>query len=260
MMMALPRSVSRAGFAAVLRLSLRLALALTAVVLVSGCSADQDLRLESDGSGTVDAEISVHPMLRQYMADLTASVGQQGEFRLFQPEALSQSFAARSGVDLVSVSEENPGGVRLRAAFAGLEAVLASEAEEVQETVSFTRGDDGTTRLRIELDRRAVRAVLSLSPLSGSEAFSMVLPPAEDPMSPEEYVEYLAWAFEEYEQDRPVEEVIRGAEIEVRLHVPGSVVSQEGGTIRDEDTVAFSIDVVRLLTLPDPVVYQVVFR
>jgi hypothetical protein len=260
MMKALRRPVARRGVATVLRLSLGFA-ALAAVVLVSGCSADQDLRLESDGSGTVDAEISVHPMLRQYMADLTASVGQQGEFRLFQPEALSQSFAARSGVDLLSVSEENPGGgVRLRAGFVGLEAVLASEAEAVQETVSFTRRDDGTTRLRIELDRRAVRAVLSLSPLSGSEAFSMVLPPAEDPMSPDEYVEYLAWAFEEYEQDRPVEEVIRGAEIEVRLHVPGSVVSQEGGTIRDEDTVVFSIDVVRLLTLPDPVVYAVVFR
>lgn len=228
-------------------------------LLLSSCSVDQEVQLGTDAGGTTTLEITLEQVLTTYFTDLAASMGAGEERSIFVPEDIRRSFSARPGVTAERVAVPQPGTLELELSFTDIGSVVASEGEAVQRLVSVSQ-NDGETTVSFRVTPRTVRDALRLSPMYGSEAASFILPPESGSISASVYTEQLAWALEEYEQGRPIREVITGSTISLRVHVDGQVTSQRGGEQLSSTAVRFELPVVELLTVQEERLFQVSFR
>ncbi|MFP4374761.1 MAG: hypothetical protein ACLFPO_10555 [Spirochaetaceae bacterium] len=232
-------------------LSLLLSAALFALVQ---CSARQDITLSVDGRGTADIDIRLDEIFIRYLRDLSGSVGgDEDDLRIFDVEEIRRRLSERPGIEVESIGRAGPGLLSLSVSFDDVGALLA------RENTSFLtlERSGGRSRLEILVSRDAVEEALSYSPLEGSTATEMLLPPAE--MGTEEYTEYLVWALEEYEESEALRRKIAESSIELRVRVDGEITSQTGG-VRSGDVVTFDVPLVELLTRSSPRRYSVEFR
>ncbi len=164
---------------------------------------------------------------------------------------------------LVSAQAPNPDTLELEVKFSDVSRVFSSlkggsESVSAGQFATFTKS--GNTRtITVRVDRSDISAILGLTPLSGSVAANVLLPPKDYPMTAEEYVSYLSWALADYAKNGDVKPIIRNASIEVTVRVAGTVISQTGGTLQG-NSVRFSLPVVKLVTAEKPATYSVTFR
>ena len=232
-----------------------------AFCLLAGCSSSQRVDLALDGSGAARVEIRLSPVLASYLRDLTATVTgvePAANSPLFDIGSLREAFARYPGITLVDASTPRPDMLLLSVKFANAGSLLSRDGAGPEEFVTFTNRD-GLRTLSIRLDRAVVAELLRLTPLAGSAAGSVLLPPAGTQMSPEEYTSYLAWALESYASENDVKKAIRGSRVDVTVTVAGSILNAEGGSVSGRSA-AFSVPVVKLLTLQSPLVYALTFR
>lgn len=237
----------------------RIIVAVAAVALAlgaSGCSVRQDVTLAADGSGEAALSIALHPIMIEYMNDLTiAMTGVEAEYAIFDLEQLATSFAERDGVELTSLSRPARGALDLTVAFADVNEVFAREAGS---GVLTLERDGGAYLLTVRLDREAVRRFLEFAPEESMTTAQYLLPPEDGSVSHVEYRDELAWALEEYADRDAVERVLDEAMIEVRITPEGRILDQRGGRIGGE-SVVFTIPVLEVLTLGRERVYSVRF-
>jgi hypothetical protein len=233
--------------------------ALAAVVfLVAGCTVREELHVEADGSGTATVDIAVHPIMAAYYNDLLiAMTGVEGEYPLFDPVQIEESFAARPGIRLVSLRQESRLELTVVAAFDDLNDVFPADAA-ASSVLAFEQ--EGSTRtLRIRLDRAAVDRFLSFAPEETATMSEFLFPPVDGSVSREEFRDQMAWALEEYADPAVVTEVLETAEIAVVVRPEGDIVSQIGGRIVGE-TVVFHVPVLDILTITGEQIYSVTFE
>ncbi|WP_455382299.1 hypothetical protein [Salinispira pacifica] len=246
--------------------SLTAALLLGSALLVAflSCSSRQQVDLSVNGSGEAQVEIHLTPVLVSYLQDLAATVNGTAPSKsqpIFDLNALKAAFSRYPGLVLDQASTPGIGTLALWVRFADVSRLLDGANGRVADFVDFRRDGDLRT-LTVRLDRDVVDQLLTLTPLSGSVAGSVLLPPAGSSMSSEEYVSYLGWALEDYANgaDGPsIERIIRSSEVDVDITVEGRIVSAKGGKVKG-NVVSFSIPVVKLLTLSNALVYSVSFR
>ena len=236
---------------------LRLAPVLLALTLVfASCSVRQEMSLDGDGAGEASITVELHRVLLDYLADLSGFSG--GTIEVFDLAALRQRFADEPGLTLVAATTPRPNRLELQLRYDDIGRVFDAQQDAVREVFAFER-NGAERRLAIKLTPDAVRELLAFSPASDTMLADILLPPADQPMKEADYVDYLAWALEEYQQETPIPRIIRDASIEVSIRPAGSIVGQTGGRVQG-NRVVYDIRVVQLLTMQEPLEYSLTFR
>jgi len=241
------------------------AVALAAIVvsgaLLTGCSSRQQVDLSVNGSGTAQIRITLSPILVSYLQDLAATVAGvrvPADQPVFDLSALHTAFSRYPALALESASTPHPDTLDLSVRFRDVAKVFSAAMESGPRFATFS-DDGGTKTLSITVDRETIAAVLGLTPLSGSVAADVLLPPKGDSMSPDQYVSYLSWALEDYAKGQDIRKVIEDARIDLNIRVAGTVISQNGGR-QEGNTVIFSLPVTELVTLQKAANYSITFR
>lgn len=223
---------------------------------LAGCSVSQRLTVRGDGSGTAELDISIHPIMIAYYNDLMVAMsGVEGEFPIFDLDALRGTFDQRPGAELISLEQRGRGELEMTVAFSSVDAL--SESGE-SEFISFQQNGSRRT-IRVRLDRAAIDEFLQFAPEETVGMTQFLFPPADGSMSAAEFEEQMAWALEEYGSPDAVREALSSAVIEVRVEPQGRITSVEGGR-RNGDAVVFRIPVIEALTLQESRVYSLTFE
>ncbi len=230
-------------------------------VLGTACSVQQQVRTNPDLSAESDMEVRLSDEMLAYLLDLSGVLGvEPGEVSPFDLEQLALLMQEEPGLTLLHADIPENERLVLTVAADEIQQVLTEGPNRVEGLVSFEESEveGGVERtLILKLNDERVQQITGLSPVQEESAVDFLLPP--EAMGEDEYVEYLAWAMEEYEQDSPIEEVIRNAAIDLEIVVPGQLISVEGGRA-EENAAVFSERVVRLLTVRDVTRWSVTWR
>jgi hypothetical protein len=225
------------------------------IAFTAGCSANQEIYLDADGTGRAELDIRLDPVFTAYLSDVSAGLGAPEDAPLFDIEAIREEFSDRPGLTLETVVSPERSRLLIELRFESVEQILALEGRSLTRFVRFERTEN-FRRVAAEIDRRAIERFTALSGIDPLVVDSLM--PPDDGMSRREYQDHLAWALEEYARDRSLEEVFRDSRIETRLRPDGEVVRLEGGVVV-ESGVAFSTSLVDAVIAPTPLRYSLVF-
>lgn len=228
---------------------------LLGVVMFTGCSANQTIMLQEDGSGTALVEIALDPIFEAYLTDLTASFGGDESAVLFDMEAIRRSIAAQPGLSLTGLEAPSRSTLRLDLAFDSVDSLLRYQGRQMGLYLRFER-TESFRRLAARIDREAIDHFVRIAGIDPFVRDSLMPPP--DVTSAVEYRDYLAWALEEYRQDRGLDVVFRESRVVTVIFPAGSVVQVRGGEVND-DGVRFVTPLIEAVTTPEPFVYSLVF-
>ena len=96
-------------------------------------------------------------------------------------------------------------------------------------------------------------------PVMNQDLLSYFGPDPDSVISEDLYMEDLEFAFEEYLENRDIEEIMEDSVIKFTIKPEGEVLSVTGGTVIG-DRVVFSTPLIKFLTLNEPVYYRIEFR
>lgn len=229
------------------------------IVLLGGCSAQQDVRLAPDGSGQATTDITLDPVFASYLRDLSMGLGADQDAPLFDVAAVRAALGARPGISVLDVRETGERQLRVAVGFDSVEALLAAQSDMGGMPQRFLRFErtESFRRLAARIDRNAIAHLIGMA---GIDPFiSESLLPPEDGMSPADYRDYLAWAFEEYADGRPLDRVFGSSEVVTTVRPEGVVVQTRGGETTD-GAVRFTIPLVEAVTRREPLQYSLVYR
>jgi len=234
-------------------------------VMPAGCSAEQTVTLDGGMSGESRISLELSDYLVSYVQDLSASLGVQSD-RIFEPAAIEARLAQLDSIDLVELNVPETGRLEMTVAYDDLVAALEEPAK-----VGAGRGGagqsgyppplstgttaSGAVHLRLELTPQILDSVIAMSPWNGTLLADILLPPDRTTMSGEDYIDYLVWALEEYEDPEVIRESLQQAAVALQVRVPGRVQNQRGGR-RSSVGVLFNVPVVDLVTLEEERVYE----
>ena len=246
-----------------------------ATALSSACTATPELTITNDTAGHGDIDIVLSDFLVSYVRDLSATIGVESD-RVFDPAAVRGQFREFPEIELQRVAVPSAERLEMTIAFEDLAAALSAglsrgegaaagaEAPELLETRREPVNGETQVTLRLALTPELLDAVVALSPWDGTLLADILLPPDRTDMTGTDYVEYLVWALEEYEDPRVVRGALEAATVDVVIETPGRIVSQRGGRVREASgaagapaqAVRFRIPVVDLVTLEEARVYE----
>lgn len=230
------------------------AAALLILALFLGCSIKQNVELEADASGNLDMQIRLEPLFVQYIEDLSALTGDPLEGPVFNVEEIREEFAEREEVTLLAIDTPTRESLEMKLKFTSIEKVFSSE-EELQQSgiIRFEKVSQGYS-VRFHLDRRNFPAVMSFLPALQNPMFEGLGPQENDDTTEEEYYELMDLVLGEGGADS-----VRNSSIETKVTVKGTLVSQSGGTI-SPGGVTFTVPLIRVLLLDEPLDYSLVFK
>lgn len=221
-----------------------------------GCTAQQEILLEADGSGQARIEIVLDPVFAAYLVDLTATLGSaDSETSLFDLELVRATFEQEPGLTLLEATSPTPEELSLQVQFDSLSALIAVRDSRLSGAFRFERAQP-FSRLVSRVNRRTIENLVALAGIDPFVSESL-LPPEGD-MSASEYRDYLVWALEEYEQDRPIATVVNQSEIETRVTPAGEIIEVRGGR-RAGAAVVYRTSLLEAVTTRTPLEYSLVF-
>jgi hypothetical protein len=225
-----------------------------AVTALLSCTIKQQVDLEADASGTVSMQIRLEPVFVQYIEDLSALTGESFDGGIFNAEEIEKEFAEREDVTLLAIETPSPDTLNMKLEYTSIEEVFSSEQElRASGIIRFERVSQGYS-VRFHLDRENFPAVMTFVPALQNPLFEGLGPQENDDTTEEEYYELMDLALGEGGA-----ESVRNSYIETRVNVRGTLISQTGGTITPGG-VTFTIPLIRVLLLDEPLDYSLVFR
>lgn len=236
--------------------------AMCAFVLALGsCTVSGQLALRESASAETSLDVQLSEEFATYLLDLSGVLGMaDGPVSPFDLQALATAVDAEPGVRLVAADIPDPSRLSIRLDIEDLERAFTEGPTRIEGLVRLE--DTGPDRIMtVTLSRERIMELTSVTPVSEQSSIEFLLPP--EGMETGEYVEYLAWAMEEYETDTPIETIIRDARLTVRVTAPGEIVSVSGGVLddgADGQSAEFSERVVTLLTTDQPTSWSVRYR
>jgi hypothetical protein len=241
--------------AAPFRTLMLLVAVLSTALLATGCSATQTIAIDASGSGTVEMDIVLDEVFAAYLTDLYASFGADDDVSLFDTEAITASINAQPGLELTGIESPNARELSLDVAFASIDALIRYQGQPVEPFIRFERTEN-FRRLSATVNRLAVDHMTRIAGIDPLIRESML--PPDDAMTSSEYRDYLAWALEEYTQERSLDAVFRDSVIRTTVIPAGDLVSMSGGETRN-GRVSYETPLVTAVTQRGGLRYSLVF-
>ena len=225
--------------------------------LFLSCSVKQNMELSADSSGVVSLNVSLHPIFRNYLIDISdILVENPNDQVLFDIETIKSTIADRKGLTLLAIDNPDRDTLELSVKFDDVENVVTKyEAEDVLTLTKI----GGTNILDFHLTASNFRDLLTIAALDDSPLIEPFGPSATAPWDEDEYLENVSYALEEYGPLAEITAMFKDAEIDAAVTVKGKIISQKGGKISG-DKVIFKIPLLRVLTLTSPLDLQIQYR
>jgi hypothetical protein len=225
------------------------------LILGTGCSAVQTISLADDGSGTASTSITIDPVFAAYLTDLYAGMGATTEGSLFDVEAIETSLTAQPGIAVGEIRSPSPAQLEIDFSFDSVDALLRLQGQRVAPFLRFER-TEAFRRVAGAVDRDSIEHFVTIA---GIDPFltESLLPPDRD-MSGTEYRDHLAWAFEEYAEDRPLDLVFRDSRVVTIVTTAGPVIQVRGGEISNGG-VRYVTPLIEAVTTARPLEYSLVY-
>ena len=217
------------------------------ILLLSSCSARQDVELNTDGSGSTTVRIDLHPIFVQYLRDLTAGLSSGSDasggdlFRIFDEFKIAAAFARTDGATLKDFRRTAPGHIELTATFDNPAEVLpAPQQDGVPRVVQFS-STGGERSLQLTLTSENVSSLYSLVGMEEQQNM-LTFGPQPNPLTEEEYLDMMGYALGTYAEGDELERVLKSQNLHIVVQVDGEITSAEGFTLREgraEATIPF---------------------
>lgn len=231
---------------------------LLGLFILAGCAVEQKVALNVDGTGTLEGEIRLHPVLASYLTDLSMAVSTgSDEIPLFDLPRLEEAFSGSTGVRLVELSSPRREVLRFRLVLEDLNAPFAALPRADRNIIEFRRRGEAAV-LDLVLTRDNFNQVSAFFPALDQGLLDYFIPQGESFISEEVYRDDLAYALEDYLEDYRLEEVLEESVIRIDIEAGGRVVSQRGGRL-SAGGVVFSIPLLKVLLLNQPLEYNLTF-
>jgi len=229
----------------------------TLLLFISACSMVNQAIVKTDGSGEVSFDVLVRPFLVDTMKEMAALTGEENtlpEGRLFDITQIRKDFSEKETVVLEEVRTPKPEQLQGNFSFDNIGVLFQKEKELTEAGIIKVMKNSSQTVLTFHLDKSNFAQIANLFPIVESPLFEMFGPQEGEEITEEEYYEMIALAFGEKGA-----EGLKDSKIELRVQVKGEVVKQFGGVV-EGNTVIFSIPLIKLLLLNEPLDYSIVFK
>jgi hypothetical protein len=257
---------------------------------LTGCSTEQKVALEGDGSGRAEVEVELHPLMIRYVKDIAAGFsapaeesassagrdgaaegGDEGEsFRAFDADRIRRSFSRIEGARIEQLELEGEGSLRLSASFHRVDELLPQLLPEsgagkkgavidadFTPPIRFT-AEGGRRTLTLRIDRANYTAVYPLLGMQEQNALA-AFGPQKDPYSEEEYLEMMRYALGDYAEPAEIEAALRSAGAELAVEVDGPIVAARGFKTEGRRATV-RIPFLRFATLAEPIELSLTWR
>ena len=226
------------------------------------CSVNQEIRLNTDGSGTVYGEVFLEDFFLATLQDLTdLNNPVEGDLTPMDPAVIESELKRNPYFDSVAISSEGPGRYRGTLSFHDVEDLFFSpEKGETGSVLSFSELDNRTSRLILRINSDNFQELFRLFPMLQDPGFQYFLP--EPAITRQEYIEMLLFLFDEnsLKNDRDMTSLLNTASLNLRINVNGTILSREGGTQLDESSIRITVPLLSLLLHEEELYYSVTFQ
>ncbi|MDR1933432.1 MAG: hypothetical protein LBQ57_11510 [Spirochaetales bacterium] len=230
------------------------------ILLFAGaCTVRQDITLQAGGAGTASLEAELHPVFMEYYADLASGFSSSfdpEQPRFFNAAAIREAFHRNAALRLDSLQTPSPGKLVLRFHITDISGAIKNEDKAAQNIISRTQNGNRET-LAIRLSRSNLASLLKIIPEMDSPVAKMLLPP--EGATEEDYAEHLAWALEDYAKNEKIEDILKASAIYLSIRTPRKILSQTGGSLKNENEAGFRISLPGLFTLEKALEYSVTY-
>jgi hypothetical protein len=228
-------------------------------VFLGACAVQQNISLRMEGSGSATLSVELHPVFMEYYKDLASGFSSSfdpAHPRFFDLDSIKNGFSRNPELQLLSAETPEPGRLNLEFRIRDISGAIKNQDPGMPNIISREKTGN-TETLRIYLDRNNLSSLLKLIPEAESPAVKILLPPENSGISEEEYLDHLAWALEDYAKNEKIEDILRAAGVHLTIKTPGKILSQTGGTLKNDSEVLFQVPILRLFTLQKPVDFSI---
>ncbi len=216
-----------------------------------------EVTISVDGSGSVEFKIELRSFFLEVIIDLADFAGENealADGGLFDLEKIKEDFAEKPNVQLKNLSSPSPEILEGAFSFQEVEEVFKGEDGLTEAgIISFSQQGEEKT-FSFHLDRDNFVQVSRFLTFLDNPFFQMFSPEENEGTTEEEYLEMIEFALGE--EGPPA---IKESNIELQVNVKGKIVSQKGGKLLG-NSVLFTIPLIRVLMLDEPLDYTVVFK
>ena len=247
---------------------------LSLLVLLASCNLKATVTIKKDASGTADATITVDKMLLDFVYDLQSTMATEPVERsaMITEEMVRKGLEKSQTVKLTSFNTVDQTDTQLSVGFSDINSVIEEAQTGVREKGTISRDDlenivnftntTGKYKFVFFLDRSNFAKLVSILPEEATPLVTMFGPSLDEnnPVTREDYYEFLNEAFSAYETPDRIRTMVDNASMILRVKTDGSIISQRGGRIENNNTVVFEIPLMDFILLEKPIDLEVVFN
>lgn len=251
-------------------------------LLFFSCTAEQKIKVNIDGSGTLDIAVKMETFLvtkayllaNQIMPD---QLPPMNERVLFDEETTREGFDETSLFVLEEFHSPNVNEMIMKISFTDLnniieeskETITDDYAKKVDSIISYTEDESGVVTVSFYLDKFNFNDLQALIPEENAKSLISMFAPVPDIEETEEsYIEFLAEFFEQNAVDangritgiKPgFERSIKAAKVKLEVTVAGELISLKGGE-KVGNKIVFNYPLLDVLILNEPIDIKIVFK
>ena len=238
------------------------------LVFIFSCSAEIDLKVKLNSSGTAEVIVDLEPVLTQYLFDLQSvwtDISPEEAEELFDPQKTKELLEKSNTVSVLSMDSTDKNKIKMVFGFKTLNEVLDEgnrliEKEvqsNIQNVVNMTISKDNIKKVTFHLDKENFASLIAVIPPEAQSLVASFKPPQFE-VTREDYVEMLMLNFEEY-NIRNLKSLIENSKLRLNIEFDGKLISFTGGEKKGGKLVV-EIDLLDLLILNEPFIFEIKFK
>lgn len=233
---------------------------IAAAILVSmifiSCTMRNEINLETDGSGTANVEINLKSFVLPTIEDLAEISPDVDPDELLDPDRIREQLMENPEISNVKVIRPLKNRLNMDFEFGSVEDLFSQTEEDVQTSglIKIQETAEGT-KLTLTVNKETYRGFSHLIPNLDDPTMSALAPDPDMVIEESDYLDMIEFFFGE---EGP--EGILTSDLEMVINVNGMVLEQKGGAKIDNDTVVFSVPLIRVLLLDQNLVYSLTYK
>lgn len=231
------------------------------IVMLASCSMKQNVYIAKSGDGHVSFDIQLADYLTEVIDQITMLFesetpipNEQESF--FDLTAMREDFRQREGIELISL--ETPTKERLVGEFSFTDINLlfqdVKKGSAESRLIRLERQGQ-VTELTVRLTREAIETLLEENPSFNNPLVENFGPMTTEGLTDEDYLDMMEFALGEAGRLG-----IQESTLELTIQVEGRIIDQKGGRLVSKNTVNYSIPMLPVLMLREPLEYSLRYQ
>ena len=229
------------------------ALLLTLVLLASfSCTVKQDLTIKSGKDGEIFVDLELNPVFVRYINDLSETPGKCAKSGIFNTDEITRELKAYPSARPVSVVSPEPSKLILILKTENYTKLLPDKY------VPFIRitDSDKVRKVTFHIGRDNYKALDEVFEISDNPILSGLAPQIDKPYTNKEYVDLLAYVFEDYlEKGESAQKILDKSFVQLNIKTSGKVLSSDKGSFKG-NSLWIKLPLVDFLTLEKTVEFS----